>query len=230
MTLLVAQGELPAPVLLPVYWLWVNTHGSFPLGLVALAVLALGARLDGGKPDVELRGLKWAVAGTVLGALNPLGITLLIFPLHMLDRQDLLSQIIEWQSPEFSTNWARLFLVLIALAIAGLARRPSWRAALVIIVFVPTALLAARNVSVASFVLLPGIAAGLAGVGHLDGLRRSHAATAGVAVVAALALAFGIRDLQQPSFDLRDFPVDAVAYLDQAGLVGPGSDSPDRRR
>jgi hypothetical protein len=29
-TLLVAEGRLPAPVLLPVFWLWVNSHGSFP--------------------------------------------------------------------------------------------------------------------------------------------------------------------------------------------------------
>ena len=224
-TLLVAQRVLPAPALLPIYWVWVNTHGSFPLGIVALVVLALGTRFDGGNPEVELRGLKWAAGGTLLGIVNPLGLTLLTFPVHMIDRQELLSQIIEWQSPKFSTTWARLFLVLVALAVAGLARRPSWRAALVIVVFVPAALLAARNVSVASFVLLPGIAYGLSGVGRLEGLRRSHAATAGVAVVAVMALAFGVRDLRQPSFDFRDFPVDAVTYLDQAGLVGPGSNS-----
>jgi hypothetical protein len=224
-TLLVAQRQLPAPLLLPVYWLWVNTHGSFPLGIVALVLLALGARFDGGKPDAELRGLKWAVGGTLLGVVNPLGLTLLTFPVHMIDRQDLLSQIIEWQSPKFSTTWARLFLVLVALAVAALARRPSWRAALIVMVFVPAALLAARNVSVASLVLLPGIAYGLSGVGRLDGLRRSRAATVGVGAVVVLAIAFGARDLQQPSFDFRDFPVDAVAYLDQAGLVGPGSSS-----
>ena len=50
-------------------WLWVNVHGSFPLGLVALAALAIGRRLDGASPTVELAApLKWAVIGTALGA------------------------------------------------------------------------------------------------------------------------------------------------------------------
>ena len=59
-TLLVAEERFPAWVLLPVFWLWVNSHGSFPLGLVALACYALGRRLDGERRPPELRALAWA--------------------------------------------------------------------------------------------------------------------------------------------------------------------------
>ena len=84
-TLLAAERRIPAPVLVPVFWLWVNSHGSFPLGLVALGCFALGSRLDGERRPSELRPLMWAAIGTVLGAINPLGPVLLTFPVSLLE-------------------------------------------------------------------------------------------------------------------------------------------------
>jgi hypothetical protein len=55
LTLLVAEGGLDPRWLVPIGWFWVNTHGSFPLGVVAIVLLALGRRLDGERPDTELR-------------------------------------------------------------------------------------------------------------------------------------------------------------------------------
>ena len=224
-TLLVVQRQLPAPILLPLFWLWVNTHGSFPLGLVAVACLAVGSKLDGDAIGPEMRALAWAVGGTILGAINPLGPKLLTFPIYMLGRQELLSEIVEWQSPDFSSLWTRLFLVQVALAIVALTRRPSWRAAVPTIVFLVAALFAARNIAVASLVLLPGMAYGLEGIGSLEGRERGKAPIVVLALVALVALLAGSARLSDPSYDLRDFPVDAVAFLDQEGLVGPGSDS-----
>jgi hypothetical protein len=223
-TLVVVQEQrLPLWILLPTFWLWVNTHGSFPLGLVAVGCLAVGAKLDGVTPRRELRVLAWAAAGTVAAAINPLGPALLTFPIHMLDRQDLLSEIIEWQSPSFDSGWSRLFLLLVVVAIAALARRPSWRAAVPLAVFVAASLLAARNIPVACLVVLPGIASGLAGLGNIDGLRRSATNTVGVVAVAIVAVVVVSSQLSEPDYDLRGFPVDAIAHLDQAGQAGPGS-------
>jgi hypothetical protein len=223
-TLVVVQEQrLPLWILLPTFWLWVNTHGSFPLGLVAVGCLAVGAKLDGATPRRELRVLAWAAVGTLLGAINPLGPTLLTFPLHMLDRQDLLSEIVEWQSPSFDSGWSRLFLLLVVAAIAAIARRPSWRAAIPLAVFVVASLLAARNIPVACLMVLPGIAHGLAGLGNIDGLRRSVTNTAGVVAVALVAVVVVSTQLSEPDYDLREFPVDAVAYLDHSGQTGPGS-------
>ena len=144
-----AERGLPAPVLVPVFWIWVNSHGSFPLGLVALGCYALGSRLDGDRRPRELRALGWAIGGTVLGAVNPLGPVLLTFPLGLLGRQEALSAVLEWQSPSFATPYARAFLVLIMVAVVALVRRPSWRAAVPLVVFLALGLTAARNIPVA---------------------------------------------------------------------------------
>ena len=102
LTLLVVEGEVSPRWLLPLFWVWTNAHGSFPLGLVALAVVAVGRRLDGERPDRELTALRWAAAGVALAVINPLGPRLLLFPLQLLTRGDILSHVVEWQAPRFT--------------------------------------------------------------------------------------------------------------------------------
>ena len=106
-------------------FVWVNSHGSFPLGIVALALLWAGRRLDGGDGRVEWRCLKWAIVGTAVAALNPYGPKLLLFPISMLQRSDVLRTILEWQAPTYDTIWQKLFLVQIAVAVVVLVRRPT---------------------------------------------------------------------------------------------------------
>lgn len=223
LTYLAADRVLPAWILLPAYWLWVNTHGSFPLGLVLLGALVVGRLLDRERPTIELQGLKWAAAGTLLGAVNPLGVDLLTFPVHMLGRQDVLSNIIEWQPPSADRVWVRLFGVLVVLAVVALVRRPSWRVGVPTLVFVGSAFLAARNVPVASLVLLPGIAHGFAGVGSLDGRRPVRAAPVALGALGVLALLLVVTQLREPDYEFEDFPVDAVAFLDAEGVMAEPS-------
>lgn len=219
--LLAAEGRVPPWALLPVMWIWANAHGSFPLGLVALAALALGRRLDGESPSVELRALAWAAGGTLLAALNPLGPTILTFPAHLLQRQDVLREIIEWKSPSFSDLWSRLFLVQVMIAVLALVRRPSYRAAVPLVVFTAAALLGARNVSVASIVLVPGMARGLADIGSLTGREKGTVARVGVVLVLLASLVVARSALDRPAFDLTTFPVDAVAWMNQEGWRDP---------
>ena len=222
LTLLVVERRWPPQLLVPVFWVWVNTHGSFPLGLVLLAVLALGARLDGQEPGLELRALLWAGVGTLVGAVNPLGLSLLTFPFRALEKRDVFGYVVEWQSPDFSGTLGRLFLLQLAVAVIALVRRPRWRAALPLVAFGAMGFVASRNIAVASLVLLPGMAAGLAGVGALKGRERGRGTVLGAVALVLVGVLVVVGGLQRPAYDLGRFPVDAVAWLDDQGLLEPG--------
>ncbi len=227
LTLLVVEERWRAWILLPAFWVWVNVHGSFPLGLVAVGAVAVGAWLDAERgedgrrrlPVHELHALGWALGGTVAGMVGPLGIDALVFPVRLLGRQDLLREVIEWQSPDFGGAWARLFFVQVALGIVALVRRPRWRAAIPLVVFTAAAVLAARNIAVASLVLVPGTALGLARLGTITGTKRTAGARVGAVAVAVLAVLVTVSRLGEPAYDLRTYPVDAVAWLDQQGAL-----------
>ncbi|MEO7571962.1 MAG: hypothetical protein ABIX10_05945 [Acidimicrobiales bacterium] len=214
-----ADDGLDPHWLVPVGWLWVNVHGSFPLGLVYLLVLLLGRRLDHAAPGPEASCLKWLIVGIALGAVNPVGPRLLVFPVELLQRQDVLRNVVEWRSPGFEGASQRLFLFQLAACILLLVRRPSYRSGLVIVVFATAALLGARNLPVASILLLPVMASAAPALGSLRSSGRDRTARMlAAAGLAGLVLVVMSR-LRQPDFDLRSYPVDALAHLEEASVV-----------
>ena len=219
--LLQVDGELDPRWALPMMWIWVNLHGSFPLGLVTVVAFAVGRRLDGERPGTELRLLRWAVAGTLLGALNPLGPTLLSFPVHLLGRAQTLQYVTEWKAPTFDTMGQRLFLVQVALAIVLVVRKPTYRVAVPLALFTGAALLGLRNVPVASLVLLPGMALGMRGIGSIDGTRRDGVTAVAAVVVAALSAVLVLNAVGQRDYDLETYPVDAVRWMEGQEMLGP---------
>jgi hypothetical protein len=228
--LMACEGRLDPRWLVPVGWIWMQSHGSFPLGLVAALTFAAGARLDGQSPVQELRTFGWLALGILAGVVGPLGIAPLLFPVQLLSKQETLSTIVEWQSPSFADIGPRMFLVFLLLAIAGLARRPSWRAGLPLLVFTAAALMALRNMSVASLVLLPGAAACWRDLGtvpsELPVLRRSLAVVLLGVFVPLLALV----SLTEDHFALDGYPVEAIDLLEEAGHIDPNGDGTDAPR
>lgn len=216
LTLLAIDGRLPQWVLLPVFWLWVNTHGSFPLGIVAIIVILVGAHLDHLDQSAIKRGLGWSLGGVLLGVVNPLGPVIIWFPVRLLSRQEMLSNVIEWQSPSFATPWARLFLVQMVLAVLMLVRRPSYRTALPLIVFGAAALLGARNIAFASLVSVPGLAVSMEGLGSLTGRETGKKILLALGAVAVLAGLVLRSNLSAPGYDLSGYPVDALAFVEQS--------------
>lgn len=218
LVVLAAEGGLDPRWLVPLGWLWVNAHGSFPLGLVYLAVVAIGTRLDGGDGRRELRCLQWAALGVTVGAAGPLGVRALTFPLELLQRQDVLRHVVEWQAPAFDSLSQRAFLAQLLIAIGLLARRPSYRHGVVLAVFTAAALLGSRNLAVASIAMLPGLAAALGGLGSIRTDLRPTGAKLLAGVMALAAVAMVVGRLNEPPLRLDAYPVDVLAYLDEGGV------------
>jgi hypothetical protein len=219
--LLAAEDGIDPRWLVPVMWLWVNMHGSFPLAVVVLVVLAAGRRLDGGRPAVELRALAWCTAGIAVAAVNPLGPRLIAFPLQLVTRSSAFEGIVEWQPPDYDTPGQKLFLLQLFVAVVLLVRRPSYRAALPLAAFGLAALLSARNVVPASLVIVPGMALAVGRGGSLDGRLRARLFTVATVAVVVLALPLSALGLSGPAAELGPYPVEALEWLDGRGQIDP---------
>ena len=219
--MLALEARVDPRWLVPAMWVWVNAHGSFPLATVVVAAALLGRHLDREDSHHELRVLRFTVIGTMLGGLlNPVGPKLLLFPLQLLRRSDVLRSVVEWRSPDFSLFWTRVFLLLVIGTIVGFVRRPSYRSALPTIVVVASSLLAARNIAVALVVIVPALARGIDGLGSIDGSRRTPVFRVVPVVLAVAVVCIAGASVGRPAFDLGMYPVDAVDWLDQRSLIG----------
>ncbi|MFQ5558638.1 MAG: hypothetical protein ACE5GB_14180, partial [Acidimicrobiales bacterium] len=219
MTLLVSDGVGRTRWLVVVGALWVNVHGSWPLGLVLLATRWAGARLDGHHDSRSAEAVRRLGAGMLVGGIvNPYGPRMLLFPLGLLGRRDSLSRVAEWRSPDFQVGWAQAFLVLVLLAIVAAARGCRWRSLMPMLVFVAAALMSRRNIPVAVLVLLPVAATGLPRLLTLDGARTSPAVRTAIGAMAMLLLVVPLAAMRGPHTDLARYPVAAVGAMDAAGL------------
>jgi len=136
---LFARGQRRALwVLPPLYLFWVNTHGSFILGLALLGAFWFTGLFGFRYGDLETR--RWTPAESralllaALGAvavlpLTPYGTRLAAYPFEMALLQKVnLANIQEWMAIDFAGWWGRVFLVcLLGLFIAQLLWRPRYR-------------------------------------------------------------------------------------------------------
>jgi hypothetical protein len=219
-----ANGEGKAWWCVPLFAIWVNVHGSFPLGLVLVGTLLVGRWLDRQSPRRELRVLGWAVVGVVVGAINPIGPRLLVFPLELLRKSEVLSFIDEWKPADLGDLMVRVLVVQVAVALVLGLRLRSFRALLPVAVFFVAALLGSRNVGPASIVALACMAPGLRGIGSDLGnepkpiFRTAAIAVGALAVIVTLGALF-----TGPQTALDSYPTDAVAWMDDHGYMEPDS-------
>lgn len=130
----------PRPLwLLPLLFaIWVNTHGSWLIGLVLFGVFLL-CGLARGQWDAilctpwsphELRQLLQVAAASVAALfLNPYGWRLVLYPFDLAFRQKLnIANIEEWRSLDFHSARGKVFLLTAGvLLLLGLLQRRRWR-------------------------------------------------------------------------------------------------------
>jgi hypothetical protein len=221
--MLVVEGDGRPRWLIAAGAIWVNVHGSWPLGLLYLVVRAAGGLADRGEIRRELESLKYLGIGMLIGGIfNPYGPAMLLFPLDLLGRQEVLSHVVEWQSPSFDSTWTRAFLLMLLGSIAALMRHPRWRDAFPVLVFVAAALVGRRNIAIASLVMLPVLARGLPPLGRLYAARTSDAIRLGSLALLGMLVAIPLLAMPGPHVDAGRFPEDAITAMEtELGLV-PG--------
>lgn len=209
--------------LVPVVWLWVNTHGSFPLGLAFLAAVIVGEWLDdrAARPP-SLPYLATFAVGLLAGAVNPLGPKLLTFAAAVGDKREIFKEVTEWRSPNFQEPAGVFTLAFLSLGLLVLFRaRVAWRHVLPAAGFVAMGLLAMRNLSPAAIVLAPAVGAALSPAGGAVAGRDVGRLNRAFAALLAVGFAvFALSAVTGEELDLRDYPVAAVRYLERNDLVG----------
>ena len=209
--------------LVPIVAVWVNSHGSFPLGLLWLGAVAVGTAID--QHSSATRDLARYVGtfalGLAVGAVNPLGPRLLTFPLAAGEKRAVFQHIREWQSPDFQRPIGMLTLVCLALALLVVARsRVAWRDAIPVVGFVALALLFARNIPVLAVVLAPVLGRALSSEARRAGGEVPTGNNVGygiAAVFVAAVLVIGASAASGPGLDLSSYPVAATTWLDRHG-------------
>jgi hypothetical protein len=223
-------GPRPLVLLPPLFGLWANVHGTFPLGwgLVALdTVLSRRARLPGRlRARYHPATRRWLpVATLAAGAatlLNPYGRRLLPYEGRLATSRFHLQHIAEYQSPNFHSPylaWAVLPAVGLALLLAaGTRRRPPARELVAAVVLLAGGLVMVRMLPYAL------VALGALASAALRGRRRAAAPLRAPQALAILAcLAVGFWRLPPRSWPVAEgMPVQAAAFVRThlAGLRG----------
>jgi hypothetical protein len=223
-------GRHPLVVLPVLFWLWANVHGTFALGFAYLGLHLLGRWLDGARPWAgrERQLLVGSAIAFAVLFVNPYGPALVWFPVELLQRGEVLRDVIEWMSPDFHTVRGQAFLLWIAVFVVAVARAPqrvSRRDLLVSVPFLLLGLWALRNVAIAPLVGLPVVARALAldpdtAADRRASETRSPLAWGLAAVLCIVAGSLVVRAASQPDFVDRPYPVAAVDALEGRGLIG----------
>jgi hypothetical protein len=125
-------------VLPPLFCLWINTHGSWSLGMVAFGIFIAAGLVQGqwGRLEAQrwspsqLRRLGATMAASAAALfVNPYGYRLVLYPLDMAFHQKLnIAHVAEWVSVDFHDARGKLALILIiALLLGALLSSYKWK-------------------------------------------------------------------------------------------------------
>lgn len=206
-----------------VMWLWANVHGTYTLGFVYLGLHFAGRWLEGAPPWRDRERTLAEAAGIALVAtfVNPYGPGLLLFPFKLLGRGEILRQVTEWRTPDLGTVQG-IMLAVWTIVFAGCLlagrRRPLRRDLLVTVPFLLLAVWAMRNIALAPLV---GVAAAARAVAPQTLRPDERTALNQVVAMGLLVLTavWGAQAGRQPHFDFDRYPVAALRFVAENGLL-----------
>ena len=111
--------------------IWVNLHGGYILGLILVLFYAFGNLLsfisDRERNDASKKASKTLAVAAVFTLLatfvNPHGPSILLFPFHLVGREFIMNNVVEWLSPDFHQYRLFEFMFLLFIATFTLSRR-----------------------------------------------------------------------------------------------------------
>jgi hypothetical protein len=222
-------GRHPRVVIPALMWVWVNVHGTFALGFLYLAVYGLGRYLDGAGP---FRGReRELLVGTAIAAVlifaNPYGPRLVLFPLALMSRSQVLSNVAEWQAVDVHSLIGFLYAVWLLVSIIAFARsRPRRGELLTGLVFLFLGLWAVRNVAIAVAVTMPVVGRAFRAGPSTSVTARGDTGTAGTAppilavLVCLVSVVLVVRAASQPDYDRKAYPVRSLNALASEHRLG----------
>ena len=241
--LLLRRGGRALWLLPPLFAIWANLHAGFAIGLLWLALAALGAGWDIFTQRALGNRRRWRqwpfllVACALALCLNPYGPELLLVPIRTLSLSELRAAIVEWQTPDLHLPATWPFLLMLALSWLALGlsrRRPRSDEAILIALTTVMALWAGRNIALFAIVAAPTLAAQLAALPLPPRCRlpvpprmtrKRGLAHAGLLLALYMGVAAYAADRLSPArvaaIHAAQFPVAVVAYLRETSPSGP---------
>ena len=241
--LLLRRGGRALWLLPPLFAIWANLHAGFAIGLLWLALAALGASWDIFTQRALGNRRRWRqwpfllVACALALCLNPYGPELLLVPIRTLSLNELRAAIVEWQTPDLHLPATWPFLLMLALSWLALGlsrRRPRSDEAILIALTTVMALWAGRNIALFAIVAAPTLAAQLAALPLPSRwrlpvpprmTRKRGLAHAGLLLALCMGVAAYAADRLSPArvaaIHAAQFPVAVVAYLRETSPSGP---------
>lgn len=230
--------------LIPMMWLWGNSHGGFAIGFIFLGAFIVGEFInivvDAGDSRISMRGIRKLVLVTIASILililNPNGLALFNVPFETFGIQELRLYIQEWQSPDFNQRFTWGFIILLSVVIGAVwasRLKFDWTDWFLVCGTTFMALMAGRNLSVFAVATVP------IATYHLDNLLREkgwvlqrketeNRTRARINLLLIALVAFGtlanilvVAD-SETIYEGQSavLPIDAVAHLNQTEIQG----------
>jgi hypothetical protein len=228
-------GDAPLWLLPPLFCLWVNTHGSWLLGMVLFSVVIAAGFVDGNWGFItaehwtlrQRQKLLYCWGASVLALfVNPFGYRLVIYPFDLAFRQRLnVEHVAEWVSVNFHDLRGRIVLaLLIILLVAALLRPRRWRLAeLAMVLFALfSGLTYIRFLFLLGIVVAPVLAKTFDFVPRYRREMDTPVLNAFVMLLIIAAVAhYWPRQSKLESLVAEQYPVKAASYLESHPSRGP---------